>query len=95
MTAFLEGVLCGLGEWCQALGPFPMVSWPAFISYLRETVNPLAGEEHLKEVVQQLQLMGEVVYVKSDQEDIIVLDPKWLCSTVCGTLLSPQFRQTT
>ena len=28
--------------------------------YMHTAVNPLAGEEHLKEVIQQLQLMGEV-----------------------------------
>ena len=27
---------------------------------MHTAVNPLAGEEHLKEVIQQLQLMGEV-----------------------------------
>ena len=57
-------------------------------------VNPLAGEEHLKEVIQQLQLMGEVVYLKSDQTDLIVLQPKWLCGVLCGSLLSPEFHQT-
>ena len=61
--------------------------------YLHTAVNPLAGEEHLKEVIQQLQLMGEVVYLKSELgDDLIVLDPKWVCSTLCGQLLSPEFR---
>ena len=31
-----------------------------FADYMHTAVNPLAGEEHLKEVIQQLQLMGEV-----------------------------------
>ena len=33
---------------------------------MHTAVNPLAGEEHLKEVIQQLQLMGEV----GDDDDV-------------------------
>ena len=32
--------------------------------YMHTAVNPLAGEEHLKEVIQQLQLMGEVAFLQ-------------------------------
>jgi len=92
-TQFLELVLAALPEWISALQPFPAVTWPAFIDYMHTAVNPLAGEEHLKEVIQQLQLMGEVVYLKCDAgDDIIILDPKWLCGTLCGLVLSPEFR---
>jgi hypothetical protein len=42
----------------------------------------------LQEVIQQLQLMGEVVYLKTEAADLICLCPKWLCSTLCGYLLS-------
>jgi death-associated protein kinase len=60
---------------------------------MHTVVNPLAGEEHLKEVIQQLQLMGEVVYLKCELgEDLIVLDPAWLCSSLAGSVLSPDFR---
>ena len=31
---------------------------------MHTAVNPLAGEEHLKEVIQQLQLMGEVAFLQ-------------------------------
>jgi len=41
-----------------------------------------------QEVIQQLQLMGEVVYLKTEAADLICLCPKWLCSTLCGYLLS-------
>ena len=83
-----------LPDWAVSLQAFPVVTWTAFIEYLHLMVNPLAGEEHLKEVIQQLQLMGEVVYLKCEQEDLIILNPKWLCSTVCGFLLSDEFRST-
>jgi death-associated protein kinase len=93
-TQFLELVLAALPEWISALQPFPAVTWPAFIDYMHTAVNPLAGEEHLKEVIQQLQLMGEVVYLKCDAgDDLIILDPKWLCGTLSGLVLSPEFRR--
>ena len=31
---------------------------------VRDKVNPLAADDHLKEVIQQLQLMGEVTIAK-------------------------------
>ena len=94
VTVFLEQVVQCLPDWVASLQPFPVVSWAQFVEYLHMVVNPLAGEEHLKEVIQQLQLMGEVVYLKSDQTDLIVLQPKWLCGVLCGSLLSPEFHQT-
>ena len=49
---------------------------------MHTAVNPLAGEEHLKEVIQQLQLMGEVSMMRmindhgtgSDNDDELVHD---------------------
>ena len=59
VTVFLEQVVSSLPDWSASLQPFPVVSWPQFVEYLHNVVNPLAGEEHLKEVIQQLQLMGD------------------------------------
>ena len=58
---------------------------------VRDKVNPLAADDHLKEVIQQLQLMGEVIYLKGELSDLIVLDPCWLTQSVCGELLSADF----
>ena len=93
VTVFLEQVTSSLPDWAQSLQPFPTVTWTQFVDYLHLVVNPLAGEEHLKEVIQQLQLMGEVVYLKCEEVDLIVLQPKWLCSALCGFLLSPEFKK--
>ena len=93
VTVFLEQVISSLPDWAQSLQPFPTVTWAQFVDYLHLVVNPLAGEEHLKEVIQQLQLMGEVVYLKCEEVDLIVLQPKWLCSALCGFLLSPEFKK--
>lgn len=93
VTVFLEQVITCLPDWVQSLLPFPVVTWTQFVNYLHLVVNPLAGEEHLKEVIQQLQLMGEVVYLKCEDTDLIVLQPRWLCGSLCGQLLSPEYKQ--
>jgi death-associated protein kinase len=71
---------------------FPVIPWNTFIEHVRVSINPLAADDHMKEVIQQLQLMGEVIYVKGEScVDVIVLDPKWLCGSISGLLLSPDF----
>ena len=92
VTVFLEQVVASLPDWAASLQPFPVVTWTQFVSYLHTVVNPLAGEEHLKEVIQQLQLMGEVVYLKCEETDLIILQPRFVCSTLCGQLLSPEYQ---
>jgi hypothetical protein len=54
VTQFLEAVLQELPDWRQSLNPFPVLSWPAFIAYLHQAVNPLAGDEHLKASLRRL-----------------------------------------
>ncbi|XP_042240945.1 death-associated protein kinase 1-like isoform X3 [Homarus americanus] len=91
VTGFLGAVVSTLAEWRASLGEFPVVSWPQFVDVTHQRVNPLAGEEHLREVVQQLQLMGEVVYLKAEAQDLVVLDPAWLTHQQLGHLLSTQY----
>ena len=68
------------------------ISFLFSIEHVRVNVNPLAADDHMKEVIQQLQLMGEVIYVKGSVcVDVIVLQPKWLSSNVIGHLASPDF----
>lgn len=50
MTGFLGAVVTLLAEWRGSLGEFPVVSWPQFVDVTHQRVNPLAGEEHLREV---------------------------------------------
>ena len=38
----------------------PLMSWCDFMNYVRRECNPLAGESHCKQLIQQLQLQGEV-----------------------------------
>ena len=59
-TRFLETVVSYIPDWRKALGAFPVIPWHHFIDHVRTNVNPLAADDHMKEVIQQLQLMGEV-----------------------------------
>ena len=59
-TRFLELVLSYLPDWRKATAQFPVIPWQQFMDHVREQVNPLSADDHLKEVIQQLQLMGEV-----------------------------------
>lgn len=69
-TGFLEGVVNWLPSVRRNLAAFPVVPCFTFVDLVRCNVNPLAGEEHMKELIQQLQLMGEVymcmyIYLRS------------------------------
>ncbi|CAL1266138.1 unnamed protein product [Larinioides sclopetarius] len=90
-TGFLEGVCSHLSTtWRKSRCCFPVMSWKEFIDLVHSEVNPLAGEEHMKELIQQLQIMGEVVYIACENDDVVVLDPTWLCVTILGFLLSQE-----
>ncbi|KAG8222005.1 hypothetical protein J437_LFUL002766 [Ladona fulva] len=90
-TGFLKAVVNWLPTWRKSSPTFPVVDWFQFVDLVRLNVNPLAGEEHMKELVQQLQLMGEVLYLKSPTQDLVNMCPQWLCSHVIGQLLSIEF----
>ncbi|GBN38940.1 Death-associated protein kinase dapk-1 [Araneus ventricosus] len=90
-TGFLEGVCSHLATtWRKSRCCFPVMSWKEFIDLVHSEVNPLAGEEHMKELIQQLQIMGEAVYLACENDDVVILDPTWLCVTILGFLLSQE-----
>ena len=57
---FLESTVNALPSWTRLLGGFPVVKWTTFVEYVRSRVHILATENHLQELICQLQLMGEV-----------------------------------
>lgn len=59
-NGFLEAAIAALPLWRKVLASFPAVPWPSFVDYIRAKVNLLASEGHLKELMCQLQLVGEV-----------------------------------
>uniref|UniRef100_F1KRA1 Death-associated protein kinase dapk-1 n=1 Tax=Ascaris suum TaxID=6253 RepID=F1KRA1_ASCSU len=72
---------------------FPVITWPHFTTIVRTDVNPLAGDSHCRQLIQQLQLIGEVVYLRDEASelDYVVLSPEWLGTHVLGNLLSAEF----
>uniref|UniRef100_A0A0N5D537 Non-specific serine/threonine protein kinase n=1 Tax=Thelazia callipaeda TaxID=103827 RepID=A0A0N5D537_THECL len=72
---------------------FPVITWPHFTALIRNDVNPLAGDNHCRQLIQQLQLIGEVVYLRDEvsELDYVVLSPEWLGTHVLGNLLSAEF----
>ncbi|GMT01781.1 hypothetical protein PENTCL1PPCAC_23955 [Pristionchus entomophagus] len=72
---------------------FPVITWPMFVNIARSDINPLAGESHCRQLIQQLQLIGEVVYLRDDtaEMDFVVLNAEWLGTHIIGQLLSAEF----
>ncbi|KAK6178961.1 hypothetical protein SNE40_011428 [Patella caerulea] len=88
-SGFLDAVVSQLPLWRKNSVAYPVLSWQQFVEYTRLKVNPLASEENMKLLAEQLQLTGEVVYLQSAfVQDLVVFNPKWLCSDVIGTLMS-------
>jgi hypothetical protein len=87
-VGLLQPVLITLPDWCRVLSGFPVVSWPSFVEYLRSRINTLATEEHIREVVNQLVVVGEVVVIRKEFDELLVLDPDWFGSDVIGKLFA-------
>ncbi|XP_022257933.1 death-associated protein kinase 1-like, partial [Limulus polyphemus] len=87
-TGFLDSMISHLPSWRKSSAVFPVLSWQQFVDMVHLQINPLAGEDHMKELITQLQLTGEVLYLKSESQDVVVLNPRWLCVDVVGQLLS-------
>jgi death-associated protein kinase len=85
-TMFLSRTLHNI-EQLRRTSQQPIIGWKRFVDLIREKVNPLASDEHFREVIQQLQLQGEVVYLEGNlDEHLVCISPTWLCHTILGTL---------
>jgi hypothetical protein len=68
---------------------YPIISWKQFVDQIRESINPLASDEHLNELIAQLHAMGEVIYLEGGfDNDMVCYQPDWLCGTILGRLFS-------
>uniref|UniRef100_A0AAZ3RY61 Non-specific serine/threonine protein kinase n=1 Tax=Oncorhynchus tshawytscha TaxID=74940 RepID=A0AAZ3RY61_ONCTS len=89
MSALSECLVSTLPSWRKMSGPNQLTSWQQFVSDVQEHINPLVSEEHLRGVAQQLHSMGEINLMQSETvQDVMVLEPRWLCSGVLARLLS-------
>ena len=88
-TMFLSRTLHNVQNLRKTCITYPIVEWRVFIDLIREKVNPLASDEHFREVIQQLQLMGEVIYIEGNPDQhLVCVDPEWLCHKILGALYS-------
>ncbi|XP_003374166.1 putative protein kinase domain protein, partial [Trichinella spiralis] len=94
----LEACINLLGQLRRTFATFPALRWREFFRHLQDNANPLASEFHCRVIVELLQLLGEVVYVRCSPTeqggDWIVINPNWLCQAIIGRLLSAEFLQT-
>ncbi|CAH1798047.1 unnamed protein product [Owenia fusiformis] len=89
VNGFLDAAVVQLHAWCKETAFFPVMPWHDFAEQIRSKVNPLASDDHLREIVQNLQLMGEVIYIEGEiDQDLVVVNPQWLCTEILGQLLS-------
>lgn len=89
-TGFLDSVLTFLNLFRKVSTNFPVLTYNQFKDMIRSQINPLSSDEHCKELVQQLEIMGEIVFLKATTAtnyDLLVLNPKWLNCDIVGTLL--------
>lgn len=56
----LDHVVTHMNMLRQKYSKFPVITWPQFALMIRNDINPLAGDVHCRQVVQQMQLIGEV-----------------------------------
>ncbi|XP_071845037.1 death-associated protein kinase 1-like isoform X3 [Apostichopus japonicus] len=91
MSTLTLAVLSALPVWRKTFQGFPVFTLQQFTEAVHTQINPLAGEAHLKEVRRHLHMMGEVQCFSADLlREVIVVDPRWLCSSVIGQLLAPE-----
>ncbi|CAL2028038.1 unnamed protein product [Caenorhabditis brenneri] len=91
--AILDTVVSHLNLVRKKHANFPVISWPDFIQLVRNEINPLTGDAHCRQIVQQLQLIGEIVYLRNDlsDADYVVLNAEWFGTHILGQLLSAEF----
>ncbi|XP_073518509.1 death-associated protein kinase 1-like [Phyllobates terribilis] len=89
MTPLCEKVISILPSWRKQNGPNQLLSFRDFVYDVQEQLNPLATEEDVRNLAHQLHSMGEINIMQSETvQDVVLLDPRWLCSNVLGKLLS-------
>nr|XP_020021637.1 death-associated protein kinase 1 isoform X2 [Castor canadensis] len=89
MTHLCEKIISTLPSWRKLNGPNQLMSLQQFVCDVQDQLNPLASEEDLRRVVQQLHSAGEINIMQSETvQDVLLLDPRWLCTNVLGKLLS-------
>ncbi|XP_074851244.1 death-associated protein kinase 1 isoform X2 [Carettochelys insculpta] len=89
MTHLCEKMISILPSWRKMIGPNQLMSLQQFVYDVQDQLNPLASEDDLRHTAQQLHSIGEINIMQSETvQDVVLLDPRWLCSNVLGKILS-------
>ncbi|KAK9408253.1 death-associated protein kinase 1 [Crotalus adamanteus] len=89
MTHLCEKIISTLPSWRKMNGPNQLMSLQQFIYDVQDQLNPLASEDEIRHIALQLHSIGEINIMQSETvQDVVLLDPRWLCSNVLGRLLS-------
>ncbi|XP_068830546.1 death-associated protein kinase 1 [Capricornis sumatraensis] len=89
MTHLCEKIISTLPSWRKLNGPNQLMSLQQFVYDVQDQLNPLASEADLRHIAQQLHSAGEINIMQSETvQDVLLLDPRWLCTNVLGKLLS-------
>nr|XP_015195615.1 PREDICTED: death-associated protein kinase 1 [Lepisosteus oculatus]XP_015195616.1 PREDICTED: death-associated protein kinase 1 [Lepisosteus oculatus]XP_015195617.1 PREDICTED: death-associated protein kinase 1 [Lepisosteus oculatus]XP_015195618.1 PREDICTED: death-associated protein kinase 1 [Lepisosteus oculatus] len=89
MTLLCEKIISTLPAWRKMNGPNQLMSWQQFVFDIQEQINPLISEDDLRDLALQLHSMGELNIMQSETiQDVVLLDPRWLCTCVIGKILS-------
>ncbi|XP_078614471.1 death-associated protein kinase 1-like isoform X1 [Branchiostoma floridae x Branchiostoma japonicum] len=70
----------------------PVLRWTEYKEAVMEMmgIDSLAEEDFLKESSKYLNQLGEILFVSSTTEHIVVLEPNWLCTDVFGKVMAPE-----
>eukprot|EP00058_Branchiostoma_floridae_P018092 XP_002603581.1 hypothetical protein BRAFLDRAFT_93229 [Branchiostoma floridae] len=70
----------------------PVLRWTEYKEAVMEMmgIDSLAEEDFLKESSKYLNQLGEILFVSSTTEPIVVLEPNWLCTDVFGKVMAPE-----
>ncbi|XP_019616570.1 PREDICTED: death-associated protein kinase 1-like [Branchiostoma belcheri] len=70
----------------------PVLRWAEYKEAVMEMmgVDQLANEDFLKTSSQYLAHLGEILFVSTPAEPIVILKPNWLCTDVFGKVMAPE-----
>ncbi|XP_070581720.1 death-associated protein kinase 1-like isoform X2 [Ptychodera flava] len=71
---------------------FPIVKWHSYVQKVRE-IDPMVDTEFLAIATRFLHYSGEILRIEStltQTDDIVVLNPQWLCNRVIGPMLATE-----
>ncbi|KAJ8286905.1 hypothetical protein GJAV_G00044740 [Gymnothorax javanicus] len=89
VTQLCEKIVSILPTWRRLNVSSQLVSWQQFVLDVQEHINPLVSDAALREVALQLHSMGEINIMQSETvQDVVMLDPNWLCSGILAKILS-------